>query len=271
MTKIETEHTECVVDRALALVAACLSETLAPEERKGMWQAAGRLADRKNPAWPEGVAPLTCAQARERLARLNEKEEIRKKKGVYYTPADVVRFVVGNSVKGACGLLRPDGMGERQIDALPADRVCFQLSVFDPTCGAGEFLLGALELKLELLPPGTDKTDAARRVAATLHGNDINRDSVVIAKLRLFLCILERLGTGAAEAAVGPLNRGFTCRDYIQMSNCSNIGLLLSLQTGITHMVITINRLKPKSFCNFQCLQKRSLNFFTIRRTFLRL
>ena len=215
MTKIETEHTEHVVDRALALVSACLDGTVSPEERETVRRAAGRLAGRTGRIRREEGSPLTCAQARERLARLNEKEEIRKKKGVYYTPADVVRFVVDNSVKGACGLLRPDGMGERQIDALPADRVCFQLSVFDPTCGAGEFLLGALELKLELLPPGTDKTDAARRIAATLHGNDINRDSGAITKLRLFLCILDRLGTGAARAAVGPLNRGFTCRDYI--------------------------------------------------------
>ena len=33
------------------------------------------------------------------LARLNERESIRKNKGVYYTPTDVVDFIVANTIK----------------------------------------------------------------------------------------------------------------------------------------------------------------------------
>jgi len=33
-----------------------------------------------------------------KLANLNEKETDRKEKGVYYTPADVVRFIITNSI-----------------------------------------------------------------------------------------------------------------------------------------------------------------------------
>lgn len=33
------------------------------------------------------------------LSKLNEKESIRKSKGVYYTPCDVVHFIVANSIK----------------------------------------------------------------------------------------------------------------------------------------------------------------------------
>ena len=36
------------------------------------------------------------------LACLNEKESIRKNKGVYYTPSDIVQFILTNSVKMGC-------------------------------------------------------------------------------------------------------------------------------------------------------------------------
>lgn len=44
------------------------------------------------------------------LSKLNEKESIRKSKGVYYTPCDVVHFIVVNSIKSAYGKLKPRAM-----------------------------------------------------------------------------------------------------------------------------------------------------------------
>ena len=41
-------------------------------------------------------------EVQEILSNINEKEKIRKSKGVYYTPTDIVEFILVNSVKMAC-------------------------------------------------------------------------------------------------------------------------------------------------------------------------
>ena len=77
------------------------------------------------------------------LSKLNEKESVRKSKGVYYTPYDVVRFIVINSVKSAYGKLTPENIRREDIDAVPYKSFAAKKTVFDPTCGAGEYLLAA--------------------------------------------------------------------------------------------------------------------------------
>lgn len=85
------------------------------------------------------------------LSSINEKEKSRKSKGVYYTPVDVVRFILINSIKSACGKLRPNGLHVLDLNGIPYNSFCFSKSVYDPTCGTGEFLVSALEIKLDLL------------------------------------------------------------------------------------------------------------------------
>ena len=43
--------------------------------------------------------PYSYEEMQDILSALNEKETIRKNKGVYYTPQDVVKFILINSVK----------------------------------------------------------------------------------------------------------------------------------------------------------------------------
>ena len=52
------------------------------------------------------------------LSKLNEKESVRKSKGVYYTPYDVVRFIVINSVKSAYGKLTPENIRREDMPFL---------------------------------------------------------------------------------------------------------------------------------------------------------
>lgn len=80
------------------------------------------------------------------LSKLNEKESVRKSKGVYYTPYDVVRFIVINSVKSAYGKLTPENIRREDIDAVPYKSFAAKKTVFDPTCGAGEYLLAAINI-----------------------------------------------------------------------------------------------------------------------------
>ena len=89
-------------------------------------------------------------QIQSTLARLNERESIRKNKGVYYTPADVVNFIIANTIKASLGVLSSENIQSINLSSIDDENFCLKKTVFEPTCGAGEFLLAALEQKLQL-------------------------------------------------------------------------------------------------------------------------
>jgi type I restriction-modification system DNA methylase subunit len=152
------------------------------------------------------------------LSSLNEKESTRKIKGVYYTPIDVVRFILINSIKSACGKLKPNGLHVLDLNGIPYNSFCFNKTVYDPTCGSGEFLLAALEIKLDLLD--LHKTNISKgnlkKIVSTIKGNDLNIDSVIITKIRLFLCALQRQGVSKVMGLGMVLNNSFENYDFVQ-------------------------------------------------------
>lgn len=151
------------------------------------------------------------------LAKLNEKESIRKSKGVYYTPCDVVHFIVANSIKAAYGKLNPNNIGSQSLETIPYKAFATKKSVFDPTCGAGEYLLVALEMKLDLLDQHYKQItkQVIFDTVATIFGNDINEESVIITKLRLFLCVLERYGIKKCFGLARVMKNNFYTYDYV--------------------------------------------------------
>lgn len=132
------------------------------------------------------------------LSKLNEKESIRKSKGVYYTPCDVVHFIVANSIKAAYGKLNQQNIGREDLSEIPYKSFATKKTVFDPTCGAGEYLLVALEQKFEMLSKHYKKVPIhlVHEAVSTVYGNDINIESIVITKLRLLICVLKHFGAG---------------------------------------------------------------------------
>lgn len=158
-----------------------------------------------------------------KLANLNEKEADRKEKGVYYTPADVVRFIITNSIKSTFGKLRTNNLHVMDLNGIPYKSFCLTKSIYDPTCGAGEFLLAALEIKFDLMD--THKQTVGKttisNIAGTIFGNDVNNDSIVITKLRLYLCALKRYGVAKVKGLGKILNRNFTALDFVT-SNPNN-------------------------------------------------
>lgn len=153
-----------------------------------------------------------------RLSSINEKEKSRKSKGVYYTPIDVVRFILINSIKSACGKLRPNGLHVLDLNGIPYNSFCFYKSVYDPTCGAGEFLVAALEIKLDLLDLHKENITKGnlKKIVRTIKGNDVNMDSVIITKIRLFLCALQRQGVSKVTSLGMVLNDSFESYDFVQ-------------------------------------------------------
>lgn len=79
-------------------------------------------------------------------------------------------------------------------------------------------MLAALELKLDLLDlHHTDVTKGKiKNVVESIKGNDLNRDSITITKIRLFLCVLHRHGVAKAKGLSEVLNNCYECYDYVE-------------------------------------------------------
>lgn len=209
---------EMFIDDALNLVYTYSKKAGSKNETKKLCDELLEIADRKNFEFSEvPAAGLTYSVIQSMLSKLNEKESIRKSKGVYYTPSDVVRFILSNSAKALFGKLRPENISDENVSEISRIAFCTKKTVFDPTCGAGEFLLAALELKFDLLSQGHNRPSAQtiKKVVATICGNDINEESVVIAKLRLLLCVLHRFGIGKCAGLAGVMRGNFHSYDYV--------------------------------------------------------
>lgn len=93
-------------------------------------------------------------------AKVEEKPEVRKAGGVYYTPTYIVDYIVKNTVGKLVSPL-PEGEGRvRERSALtpnpsPSGRggltpkEVVKLKIVDPACGSGTFLLGAYQFLLD--------------------------------------------------------------------------------------------------------------------------
>lgn len=151
------------------------------------------------------------------LSTSNEKESIRKSKGVYYTPIDVVKFILYNSIKSAYGKLGVSALHVMDLNGIPYNSFCTEKLILDPTCGAGEFILTALEIKFDLLDNHIDNIteEMIEKTVDTIYGNDINKESTIISKIRLFLCAVRRYGLQKCLKIDKILNRNFTNKDFI--------------------------------------------------------
>ena len=138
-------------------------------------------------------------------AKVEEKPEVRKAGGVYYTPAYIVNYIVHNTI------------GKQIEGKSPADlaggKTTPPFRVLDMACGSGSFLLGAYQflldhcLKWYQSNPSkkhakavyqnakgeTRLTIAERKRILTTHiyGVDIDRQAVETTKLSLLLKALE--------------------------------------------------------------------------------
>jgi predicted type IV restriction endonuclease len=136
-------------------------------------------------------------------AKVEEKPEVKKAGGVYYTPAYIVDYIVEQTV----GKL-VEGKTPRQIS---------KVHILDPACGSGSFLLGAYQYlldyhrqwyeahdpakharskrpKLYQGPQGEWRLTTAERkriLLNNIYGVDIDRQAVEVTKLSLLLKVLE--------------------------------------------------------------------------------
>ncbi len=134
-----------------------------------------------------------------RHAKIEEKPEVKKAGGVYYTPAYIVDYIVKQTVGKLC-----EGKTPKQIA---------KLRILDPACGSGSFLIGAYQYLVDFhrdwyLTDGPEKhtkevyrgaggqwhltTQEKKRVLLNnIYGVDIDPQAVEVTKLSLLLKVLE--------------------------------------------------------------------------------
>jgi type I restriction-modification system DNA methylase subunit len=132
-------------------------------------------------------------------AKVEEKPEVRKAGGVYYTPTYIVDYIVKNTVGKLCERRTP-----RQISSL---------RILDPACGSGSFLLGAYQYLLDYHRDWYEKDgpgkhtqeiywgyggqwhlttrEKKRILLNNIYGVDIDPQAVEVTKLSLLLKVME--------------------------------------------------------------------------------
>ncbi|MBT9392345.1 N-6 DNA methylase [Hymenobacter sp. NST-14] len=160
---------------------------------------------------------------------IEQKPEVRKAGGVFYTPAYIVEYIVRNTVGKLC-----EGSSPQQVA---------KLRIVDPACGSGSFLLGAYQFLLDwhlnyyqthptaALPPtlapagGPRKAGPAARPSGSgkaltpdgrlttavkktillnnLYGVDLDEQAVEVTKLSLLLKCLEGETSASMQQSLG--------------------------------------------------------------------
>jgi len=136
---------------------------------------------------------------------IEDKPEVRKAGGVYYTPQYIVEYIVNNTV------------GKLIENKTPND--ISKIKVVDPACGSGSFLLGAYQCLLDyhkdfysdkgkmktagkenvLTPEGNLSTAEKKRILTNnIFGVDIDTNATEVTKLSLLLKCME----GETDASI---------------------------------------------------------------------
>lgn len=121
----------------------------------------------------------------------------RKQKGIYYTQRDVADYVVSNAIASSLltinKLLKTTDAIKRiaKLDKKQIQDLVFYRKFLDPTSGSGEFLISVIEWKLELcsIAKIALSDDDVIKICGTVFGNDIETESIDIAKMRIFFAI----------------------------------------------------------------------------------
>lgn len=138
-------------------------------------------------------------------AKVEEKPEVRKAGGVYYTPQYIVEYIVKNTVGKLIKGKTPDEISS--------------IKIVDPACGSGSFLIGALQYLFDyhrdyyiskdkqskggrdnpMTPDGLLTTSEKKRILLNnIFGVDLDANAVEVTKLSLLLKCLE----GETDASI---------------------------------------------------------------------
>ena len=154
------------------------------------------------------------------MAKIEENPEVRKSGGVYYTPSCIVDYIVQQTI----GRLL-EGKTPKEAD---------RLTILDPACGGGAFLVGAYRHLLEwhlkqYAEDGPEKhrkevfqaaggmwrlttAEKKRILLNNIYGVDVDPQAVEVTKLSLLLKVLEGESQETIETQLQVLPRAGAAR-----------------------------------------------------------
>ncbi len=167
---------------------------------------------------------MTDEKFQSSLFKLNEKSEKQKNNGVYYTADDVARYIICNSLlmKVENDLNQTHNDEDcieifRNLNRSKKNNILYKYTIFDPTCGTGEFLINAINIKLEILKNEKITDEIILKIAETMYGNDIDNESIDICKLRIYFALINKLERRESYSKLAEIiNQRFFSIDYIQ-------------------------------------------------------
>jgi hypothetical protein len=150
-------------------------------------------------------------------AVVEDKPEVKKAGGVYYTPSYIVDYIVEHTIGRLLEGDAASGKGKAQSSATLTPAQAAKLKILDPACGSGSFLIGAYQYLLDwhrdrYVEEGPEKhargrnprlyrsmandwrlTTAERKriLLNNIFGVDIDPQAVEVTKLSLVLKVLE--------------------------------------------------------------------------------
>ncbi|CAN5202383.1 hypothetical protein BH20ACI1_BH20ACI1_27720 [soil metagenome] len=153
--------------------------------------------------------------ATDKRARIEEKPEVRKAGGVYYTPEYIVRYIVENTIGKLIENKKPEEIAEMRFA--------------DIACGSGSFLLGVFDFLIQYhvkyfsenktrrdkaIKEGIARENADGVLQLTIpykkeillnniYGVDLDAQAVEVAQLSLYLKLLEEETTHTAQLLTG--------------------------------------------------------------------
>jgi len=155
------------------------------------------------------------------VAKVEDKPEVKKAGGVYYTPSYIVDYIVkhtvgklleGKSSEPAAPAREGSLAGAAGSEKSLTPKQASKLRILDPACGSGSFLLGAYQYLLDWHRDWYEKNDPAKHPKAVyqspagwrlttgerkrilinnIYGVDIDTQAVEVTKLSLLLKVLE--------------------------------------------------------------------------------
>lgn len=160
------------------------------------------------------------------LFKVNEKSKKQKNNGVYYTSDDVARYIICNSflMKIEKDLNQTHNDKDcieilRNLNKREKNNILYKYTIFDPTCGTGEFLINAINIKLEILKNEKITDEIILKIVETMYGNDIDDESIDICKLRIYFSLINKLQNKKSYIKLAEIiNERFLSVDYIQKS-----------------------------------------------------
>jgi hypothetical protein len=151
-------------------------------------------AREESSAWTEAaVDPEMLGKSFESLMASTE----RNRTGAYYTPFTLVERVTHAGLESVLGEHAEAALGGKPLDSKPRDDVASRLdrlTVLDPACGSGAFLVHTLERLAAIRATlGDDRavSDIRRDVLTrSIFGVDVNPTAVWLCELRLWLSVV---------------------------------------------------------------------------------